>query len=189
MCTRFPPVVTLLTESPAVAFIKSGRIREVVMSEHETHKKYITFEDLAYGYEDYLKRNFIHIESVLIEHAETLHGQAIDHLSIYRSRDLPAVNLGIVLRIRNDTLGPRIDWVRFKGKSRVRDGLRFTPTEPIKARGKYQYNSNIFQKFPDDIRIPLIKIEQQLAVIRFRTARLAALRDLCRQKSTYLPKE
>lgn len=40
--------------------------------------------------------------------------------------------------IRDDMLGPRIHWVKFRGPVRFRSGGdKFTPTEPIKMQGRY----------------------------------------------------
>lgn len=194
MSPHLPQVPKTIIQGPRVEHqvvnvFSFGPFREVQMSNHSGERRSITPRDLAYGYEHSLENHILHTAQVLIDDASNLRDQAVEYLSIYRSRDLPAINLGIIVRVREDTLGPRAEWVRFEGKSRKRNGRRFTPTVPIKQRSRYQFSSKIFQKFPEDIRDHLIEIEQKLSIIRFRTERLAAFRDLCRQKSTYLPKE
>ena len=73
-------------------------------------------------------------ENRLIRVANNISKKVIELLEEYRRRENNgAINLGIVVRVRPDTLGPRITWVRFKGKSRNgRNGKKFTPTEPVK---------------------------------------------------------
>lgn len=121
-------------------------------------------------------------ENRLIRVANNISKKVIELLEEYRRRENNgAINLGIVVRVRPDTLGPRITWVRFKGKSRNgRNGTKFTPTEPVKLRGKYRYSSRLFAGFPDDIRVQLEEMERNAAYVRFRTERLAELSRLCR---------
>ncbi|ARO16030.1 hypothetical protein BVG79_p2000011 (plasmid) [Ketogulonicigenium robustum] len=109
--------------------------------------------------------------------------RAVEALKAYRKMDAgaEALNLGIVVRIREDTLGPRIYWVKFQGKARYRmGGDKFTPTEQIRMSGKYKYSDRIFARFPDAIRRELLLCEANFAWIRYRTDRLAQLRNLCR---------
>lgn len=159
------------------------------MEETDSESRNVTPRGFAYKYERFLEDYIYLIEQVLINDAIALRDEAVEYLTEYRALDEPSINLGIVVRVRYDTLGPRAEWVKFQGKSRKHNGQRFTPTSPIKQRSKYQFNPKIFERFPDHIRDALIEIEKQFAVIRFRTERLAALRDLCRQKSTYIPKD
>lgn len=120
----------------------------------------------------------------LIRTAEAFHRSAVRTLSNYRKRDLPAVNLGVILRVRQDVLGPRIIWVRFKGKIRQGSSGKFAPTEPIRMQGKYRYSNRIFAGFTEDYQQELASIEDSFAGLRYRTERLAALRDLCRQRNS-----
>lgn len=125
-------------------------------------------------------------ERRLILEARSLQVVAIDVLKSYfdYEKERP-VNLGIVVRSRNDLLGPRISWVRFRGRSRSNStGHQYTPTQPIKMQGRFQYSFTIFRKFPVEIRASLEVIEMKAAWIRFRTERLAKLRDLCRETKT-----
>lgn len=123
-----------------------------------------------------------HFEEQLVRAAIAIRDEAVALLEEYRGRENNgSVNLGIVVRVRADTLGPRIIWVKFKGKPRRgRDGKTFTPTEPIKLHGRYRYSSRIFAPFPADIRERLQKLEHSAAYVRFRTERLAELARLAR---------
>lgn len=123
-----------------------------------------------------------HFEERLVSAAINIRDEAVALLEEYRARENNgALNLGIVVRVRADTLGPRITWVRFRGKPRRgRDGKTFSPTEPIKLHGRYRYSSRIFAPFPVDIRKRLEKLEDSAAYVRFRTDRLAELARLAR---------
>lgn len=63
-------------------------------------------------------------------------------------------------------------------------GDRFTPTEPIRMQGRFRYSARIFAAFPVQTRHALTEIEDGFAWIRYRTERLAALRDLCRKTAS-----
>lgn len=123
-----------------------------------------------------------HFEEHLVRAATAIRDEAVALLEEYRRRENHgSLNLGIVVRVRADTLGPRITWVRFKGKPRRGpDGKTFSPTEPIALRGRYRYNSRIFAPFPPDIREGLLRLEDSAAYVRFRTERLAELARLAR---------
>ncbi|WP_226552790.1 conjugative transfer protein MobI(A/C) [Celeribacter naphthalenivorans] len=151
----------------------------------EENKAPITSVDLAFEFEKCLLNWLPELEAVLIEDAQTLRDQAVELLTEYRKREGQSVNLGVIVRVRADMLGPRVEWVKFRGKSRNISGQKFTPTEPVRLRGKYRYSARIFADFPSDIRENLIEIERQMAVIRFRTERLAELRKFCRSKPKY----
>lgn len=140
----------------------------------------------AYDFESVLLRCIPVYEWWLIQTTQDVHRRAIRTLSRYRKRDRPAVNLGVIVRVRPDVLGPRITWVRFKGKGRQGSTGKFVPTEPIRMQGKYRYSNRIFAGFSEDYQEQLSSIEDEFARLRYRTERLAALRDLCRQKTSRL---
>jgi hypothetical protein len=130
------------------------------------------------------------LERNLITMARLILRIVVRELEAYRRMDdgPPAVNLGIVVRVRDDMLGPRIHWVKFRGSSRFRTGgEKFTPTDPIKMQGRYRYSSRIFAGFPERTREALVEHEARFAWIRFRTERLAALRDFCRKTKSLTP--
>ena len=138
----------------------------------------------AFDWEDKLLTCIPIYERELVATAEAYHRSAVSILSDYRKRDMPAVNLGVVLRVRKDVLGPRITWVRFKGKARHGAHGKFAPTEPIRMHGKYRYSDRIFSGFDEWSRDYLSDAEDGFSILRYRTERLAALRDLCRQRKT-----
>lgn len=123
-----------------------------------------------------------YFEGHLNREAIAIRDEAVALLEEYRRRENNgSLNLGIVVRVRADTLGPRITWVRFRGKPRRnRDGKTFSPTEPIKLHGRYRYSSRIFAPFPADIGERLLRLEDSAAYVRFRTERLAELARLAR---------
>lgn len=126
-------------------------------------------------------------ESNLVVYAKRLQTRAIDILTRHRHADgdAAAVNLGVVVRVRQDTLGPRIHWVRFRGKARyLTGGDKFVPTETIRMQGRYRYSARIFAAFPERTQPALMAVEDEFAWVRFRTERLAALRDLCRKTAS-----
>lgn len=130
------------------------------------------------------------LEANLVSTAKHIQKAVVHELEAYRRMDdgPPAINLGIVVRVRDDMLGPRVHWVRFRGSARFRTGGdKFTPTEPIKMQGRYQYSSRIFAGFPERTRWILTEYEARFAWIRFRTERLAALRDFCRKTKSMTP--
>lgn len=127
------------------------------------------------------------LERNLINAAKGWQQEALIDLDEYRKMDdgPPPINLGIVVRVREDMLGPRIHWVRFRGKARYAvGGAKFTPTEPIRMQGRYRYSARIFAPFPETVRKDLLFVENEFARIRFRTERLAALRDFCRKTAS-----
>lgn len=123
-------------------------------------------------------------EKNLIEDAKYIQCEVVSLLNFHRKRENSSINLGIIVRVREDTLGPRISWVRFVGKSKKnKKGQTLTLTEPLKMAGKYRYSKRIFSRFPDDFREHFEALEECAALVRFRTERLAQLRDLCKTNS------
>jgi hypothetical protein len=122
-------------------------------------------------------------ENILIREAEELRDQAVKILTRYREHDnRKPVNLGFVVRVRADTLGPRLDWVRFTGRSEPDwNGKKTSYSTPIKLRGKYRYSDRIFAAFPDEITEELRCVEFSAAIIRYEVDQLARLRQICRE--------
>lgn len=145
---------------------------------------------LADNWEAQILETIPELELNLVTMAKLVQRAVVRELEAYRRMDdgPAAINLGIVVRVRDDMLGPRIHWVRFRGSARFRTGGdKFTPTEPIKMQGRYQYSSRIFAGFPDRTREALEEHEARFAWIRYRTERLAALRDFCRKTKSLNP--
>lgn len=136
-----------------------------------------------------LEKVIPHYEDQLILAADAIRDEVVAILKEHRKRENNgAPNLGIIVRVRRDMLGPRILWVRFRGKPRRgRTGVKFSPTEPIRLHGKYRYSSRIFAPFPPDTRDQLEQLEDRAAYIRFRTERLAELSRLCRTNTRLRP--
>lgn len=120
-------------------------------------------------------------ENDLIRKAEDIRDEAIAVFKDHRKYDnRNPVNLGISLRVRKDTFGPRLHWVRFVGKTNNGSfGKKRYFTEPIKLAGKYRTSSRIFKPFPDDIRAKLLELEERATWIRYQTEKLNRLKQLC----------
>ena len=122
-------------------------------------------------------------ENILIRTAEELRDEAVKILTRYRDRDnRKPVNLGFIVRVRADTFGPRLDWVRFTGRSEPDwNGKKTSYSTPVKLRGKYRYSDRIFAAFPEDIAGELRLIEAAAADIRYEIDQLTRLRQICRE--------
>jgi hypothetical protein len=136
---------------------------------------------VEHGWECAAFKIVIAAENDLILRAERIRDEAIEVFKEHRKYDnRNPVNLGISLRIRKDTFGPRLNWVRFVGKtSNGNYGKKRYFTEPIKLAGKYKTSSRIFKPFPESIRNELINLEGRSARIRYQTEKLSRLRQLC----------
>ncbi len=135
---------------------------------------------LGWGWESAAFKILLAAENQLIRDAELIKQEAIEVFKEARKYDNCNIpNLGITVRIRKDTLGPRISWVKFVGKGKTGQSGRIQHyTQPIPLAGRYRTSKRVFKAFPDHVRNQLIELEEQAAVIRYQTEKLARLRDL-----------
>lgn len=125
---------------------------------------------------------FTDAEMMLENKARSLAKAAQEILQKYReTENREPVNLGFVIRIREDTFGPRLHWIKFIGKRRVtRNGQSFAPTQIIKMAGKFAYSDRLFDKFEEPARTDLKMIEIEAALVRQQVEQLKEMKKLFR---------
>lgn len=136
--------------------------------------------DIGWGWERAAFKTLIAAENQLIREAESIRDEAVEmfrEARKYDNRSTP--NLGIKLRVRPDTLGPRIYWVRFTGKGQTGAlGQTQYYTEPVKLAGKFRTSKKIFAKFPDGIRTELEGLEERAAHVRYQVEKLGRFKKI-----------
>jgi hypothetical protein len=136
--------------------------------------------NLEWGWEPAAFKLLIAAENRLIRDAEHIRDEAVEQFKEarrYDNRSTP--NLGIKVRIRADTFGPRIHWVRFTGKGATGTlGKTQHYTEPYRLSGRFRTSKKIFAKFPCEIRQALTELEDRAANIRYQVDKLSRFRKL-----------